>query len=261
MDADFEQHYQAAERAYGLGEYAEAHALTSALWDQLQSASNEHDPGLILGWRAVVSLLLGHIQLHGLQQPEQAAIAYERVLQGDVDATIAALAEQGLERCQSEDIASGAGTTPATNGAIPDLLKDPFLKTNPDQTRPAPADVVTAMPWLTSEEEPRAMPTPDPSPTPAPRQAAVPSPQPTLTPEANSQAEVQKQEPEPTAEEQHHDTIEPAPQPQEPAAKDLLENSWLRVQLQPETNSPIDSVEPMGLINRIKGVFARSAGR
>ena len=64
----------------------------------------------------------------------------------DVDATIAALAEQGLERCQSEDIASGAGTTPATNGAIPDLLKDPFLKTNPDQTRPAPADVVTAMP-------------------------------------------------------------------------------------------------------------------
>ena len=79
MDADFEQHYQAAERAYGLGEYAEAHALTSALWDQLQSPSNEHNPGLVLSWRAVVSLLLGHIQLHGLQQPEQAAIAYERV--------------------------------------------------------------------------------------------------------------------------------------------------------------------------------------
>ena len=76
MDADFEQHYQAAERAYGLGEYAEAHGLTSALWDQLQSASNEHDPSLVLGWRAVVSLLLGHIQLHGLQQPEEAAISY-----------------------------------------------------------------------------------------------------------------------------------------------------------------------------------------
>ena len=131
MDADFKQHYQAAERAYGLGEYAKAQALTSALWDQLQSASNEHDPGLIMVWRAVVSLLLGHIQLHGLQQPEQAAISYERVLQGDVDAIIAALAKQGLERCQSEDIASGAGTTPATNGAIPDLLKDPFLSTDP----------------------------------------------------------------------------------------------------------------------------------
>ena len=80
MDADFEQHYQAAERAYGLGEYAEAHAIASALWGQLESASKDHDPSLVLGWRAVVSLLLGHIQLHGLQQPEQAAIAYERVL-------------------------------------------------------------------------------------------------------------------------------------------------------------------------------------
>ena len=95
MDADFEQHYQAAEQAYGHGDYAEAHALTATLWDQLQSAPKEHDPGLVLGWRAVVSLLLGHIQLHGLQQREQAAIAYERVLQGDVDATITALAEHG----------------------------------------------------------------------------------------------------------------------------------------------------------------------
>ena len=49
MDADFEQHYQAAEQAYGLGEYAEAHALASALWDQLRAASDEHDPGLVLG--------------------------------------------------------------------------------------------------------------------------------------------------------------------------------------------------------------------
>ena len=138
MDADFEQHYQAAERAYGLGDYAEAHALASALWDQLESASDKHDPSLVLGWRAVVSLLLGHIQLHGLQQPEQAAISYERVLQGDVDATIAALAEQGLERCRAEDIASKPGMTPATNGAIPDLLKDPFLKTDPDQRRRIP---------------------------------------------------------------------------------------------------------------------------
>lgn len=117
------------------------------------------------------------------------------------------------------------------------------------------------MPWLTSDEEPRAMATPDPSPTPAPRQAAVPSPQPTLTPEANSQAEVQKQEPEPTAEEPPLDTIEPAPQAQEPAGTKLLEHSWLRVQLQPDIKSPTDSVEPMGLINRIKGVFVRSAGR
>ena len=103
-------------------------------------------------------MLLGHIQLHGLQEPEQAAISYERVLQGDVEATIAALAEQGLKRCRSEDITSGTDTAPATNGAIPDLLKDPFLSTDPDPAKPAPADVVTAMPWLTSDEEPLAMP-------------------------------------------------------------------------------------------------------
>ena len=210
MDADFEQHYQAAERAYGLGEYAEAHAISSALWDQLQSASNDHDPSLVLGWRAVVSLLLGHIQLHGLQQPEQAAIAYEGVLQGDVDATIAALAKQGLERCQSEDIASGAGTTPAINGAVPDLLKDPFLNTDPDQVRPAPADVVTAMPWLSSDEEPRAMPTPDPSPT------AVPNPKTTVTPAADSDIQLTNLEINPTTEESSEgnvETITPSPKP------------------------------------------------
>ena len=261
VDADFEQHCQAAERAYGLGEYAEAHAIASALWGQLESASKDHDPSLVLGWRAVVSLLLGHIQLHGLQQPEQAAVAYERVLEGDVDATIAALAEQGLKRCRSEQIASEADMTPATNGAIPDLLKDPFLSTDPDQARPAPADVVTAMPWLSSEEEPRAMQSPDPSPTATPVPDPVPSPEPTLSPEANSDVEVEmaNQEQARSEEEPPLDAVEPAPQ--EPAATKLLENSWLRVQLQPDIKSPTDSVEPMGLINRIKGVFARSAGR
>ena len=255
MDADFEQHYQAAERAYGLGEYAEAHALASALWDQLQNGSDEHDQGLILGWRAVVSLLLGHIQLHGLQQPEQATVSYQRVLEGDVDATIAALAEQGLERCRSDHTASEAGTKPATDGSIPDLLKDPFLSTNPDQAKPAPADVLTAMPWLASDEEPKAI--PGPTPTPAP----VPSPEPTLTPEAalDVEVEIANHEPEPTEEEPPLDAVEPTPQ--EPAATDLLEKSWLRVQLQPPIKSPTDSNEPMGLINRIKEAIARSAGR
>ena len=261
MDADFEQHYQAAERAYGLGEYAEAHALASALWDQLQSASNVHDPGLVMGWLGVVSLLQGHIQLHGLQQPEQAAISYERVLQGDVDATIAALAEQGLKRCRSEQIASEADMTPATDGAIPDLLKDPFLSTHPDKFRPAPAGVVTAMPWLSSDEEPRAIPTPNPSPTATPVLDPVPNQEQTVNPEANTDDEVEMTNHKQTLSEEEPplDTIEPAPH--EPAATKLLEHSWLRVQLQPHIKSPTDSAESMGLINRIKGVFARLAGR
>ena len=68
------------------------------------------------------------------------------------------------------------------------------------------------------------------------------------------------QEPARSEEEPPLDTIVQPP-PQEPAATKLLEHSWLRVQLQPDIKSPTDSVEPMGLINRIKGVFARSAGR
>ena len=100
------------------------------------------------------------------------------------------------------------------------------------------------------------MPTPDPSPTP------VPSPEPTVTPEASSDVEVEvemaNQEPERSEEEP---PVAVDPTPQEPAAKDLLEGSWLRVQLQPDIKSPTDSVEPMGLINRIAGVSGRSAGR
>ena len=63
-----------------------------------------------------------------------------------------------------------------------------------------------------------------------------------------------KQEQTRSEEEPPLDAVEPAP-------TKLLEHSWLRVQLQPDIKSPTDSVEPMGLINRIKGVFARSAGR
>ena len=247
MDADFEQHYQAAERAYGLGDYTEAHALASALWDQLQSASDEQDQSLVLGWRAVVALLLGHIQLHGLQQPEQAALSYQRVLDSEPEATLAALAEQGLELCRSQNSVSAATTTPATDVVLPDLLKDPFLTTDPDQARPAQPHVVTTMPWLPSDEEPQ--PTPTAAGTPSPDPAPTPEPAVTLEPEITTEP----------ADQPPSDEIEPTTQ--EPAAKDLLEKSWLRRQLQPAIKSPTDSTEPMGLMNRIKGAFARSAGR
>ena len=158
-----------------------------------------------------------------------------------MDAIIAALADQGMQRRRSEDIASGAGRTPATNVASPDLLKDPLLNTDPDQVRQAPADAITAMPWFSRDEEPRAILTPDPSPTETPVPDPVPSPEPQVSPEANSDVKAE-------------------PANQEPSARKLLENSWLRVQLQPDIKSPTDSVEPMGLFNRIKGIFARSAG-
>ncbi len=297
MDADFDQHYQAAERAYGLGDYTEAHAFASGLWDQLQSESDEQNQSLILGWRAVVALLLGHIQLHGLQQPDQAALFYQQVLDSEPEATLAALAEQGLEHCRSQKSVSAATTTPANTFAIPDLLKDPFLTTDPDQARPVHADVATAMPWLPSDEEPRSTPAPTPSPTPEPtvtlepditneptEQPTIdevePTPkeptvtlEPDITNEPTEQPTIDEVEPtpkEPTVTLEPDITNEPTeqptideiePVPQEPAAKDLLEKSWLRRQLQPEMKRPNDSSEPMGLIKKIKGVFARSTGR
>ena len=140
------------------------------------------------------------------------------------------------------------------------------------------------------------MPTADPSPTATP----VPSPEPRVTPAADSDIQLTDLEINPTTEESSEDnaeTITPSPSPdptltpeansdvkveianqeqalsekkppldaveranQEPSARKLLENSWLRVQLQPDIKSPTDSVEPMGLFNRIKGIFARSAG-
>ena len=63
-----------------------------------------------------------------------------------MDATLAALAEQRLEGCRSEHISREAGATPATDGTIPDLLKDPFLSTDSAQAKQTLADVVTAMP-------------------------------------------------------------------------------------------------------------------
>ena len=132
-----------------------------------------------------------------------------------MDATIAALAKQGLKRCRSEDIASGAGTTPAINGAVPDLLKDPFLNTDPDQVRPAPADVVTAMPWLSSDADLEINPTTEES-SEDNVEIITPSPKPTLTPEANSDAKIEvemaNKEPALSEEEPLLITIEPAPQ-------------------------------------------------
>jgi hypothetical protein len=91
----------------------------------------------------------------------------------------------------------------------------------------------------------------------------TPSPKPTLTPETSSDVEIEvemvNQEPARSEEEPPLDAVQLASQ--EPAATKLLEHSWLRVQLELDIKSPTDSVEPMGLIDRIKRVFARSAGR
>ena len=70
MDGDFQQQYQDAERAYGEGDYAEAHRLASGLLEQLVDQPQDQEAqAAVLGWRAFVALLLGHIELYGRDNP------------------------------------------------------------------------------------------------------------------------------------------------------------------------------------------------
>ena len=130
----------------------------------------------ILNWRALVFLLLGNIELHGLNQPEQADNSYQQVLQCEPQDILAELAKQGVERCRTQEQTNlrtaSQGDAPSTSSintsplsasppsasALPDLLRDPFLTTTQALlTEPAApqttasqttANQTTAMPWL-----------------------------------------------------------------------------------------------------------------
>ena len=193
MDGDFQQHYQDAERAYGEGDYAEAHSLASGLLGRLVGQPEDADAqAAVLGWRAFVALLLGHIELYGKDNPQQAAGYYEQVLASQPHDTLAELAQQGLERSrQGSSAASQPEASPAPEPSpaaepppeaasqptssrqpLPDLLRDPFLKDQPEASAERSAKT-TAMPWLESTPNPTPAPTPlqtpgRPHPTPAP---------------------------------------------------------------------------------------------
>ena len=226
MDGDFQQQYQDAERSYGEGDYAEAHRLASGLLEQLvDQPQNPEAQAAVLGWRAFVALLLGHIELYGKDNPQQAAGYYEQVLASQPHDTLAELAQQGLERSrQSSSAASQPEASPAPEpspaaGPVPDLLRDPFLKDQPEASAERSVKA-TAMPWLEPTPNPTPAPTPLPTPPPTPQPEPEPTPQPTPvpTPEAS---------PEPSP--------EPTPAP--------TEIPILEAELVPEPNAEADSIE------------------
>ena len=140
MNGDFQQTYQAAERAYGGGDYETAHHLASGLLKQLEveiKADDELVRDAVLGWQAFVTLLLGHIELHGRQRPDQAAEYYQLTLDCQPQDTLEDLATQGLQRSKSTQQESfntnvdELGATPPTadesfTGSLPSMLQDPF---------------------------------------------------------------------------------------------------------------------------------------
>ena len=142
---DFQGQYQAAERAYAEGGYDEAERISLSLLEELEHSA--HEPGYESGlaeWEAILTLLLGHIALHGRNQPDQAIAWYQRSLAGTNQQTLHDIAEEGLKQCES--MTATIAPQPTT-----DLLKDPFINTTPS---PAPIrHQATAMPWLETKTE------------------------------------------------------------------------------------------------------------
>ena len=249
VDGDFQQQYQAAERAYGAGKYDEAHRIATMLLDQLGATPEEpEERAAVLGWRAFVALLLGHIELYGLDHPSQASRFYQTVLDSQPHDTLGELAQQGLTRAAAmaeakpEPVASPStpepeATAPLNTGTTtPEILRDPFLPDQPvsgQRQTPSQAQAV-AMPWLDQMAESSPEPAAQPSPTPEPE----PEPPTQLKPEAETKPSPEP-EPSPTPD------PDPAPAPQ-PDPMDLLAGSLLRITVQlPETPQK-NGGSPMG---------------
>ena len=232
MNGDFQQTYQAAERAYGGGDYETAHHLASGLLKQLaeMKADDAQVRDAVLGWQAFVTLLLGHIELHGRQRPDQAAEYYQLTLDCQPQDTLADLARQGLQRSLVEPEAAQAES-------LPSMLQDPFLNNAAPATTPGLSQT-TAMPWLTENSSP---PQARETPAPEPRRMAKPV---RSKPELSEQVTTTNDEP---------------PHPKQPLPllipEESLESAWLKVSITPDSTRldsiPMDQAKPSSRLRRL----------
>ena len=235
MDGDFQQTYQAAERAYGGGDYETAHHLASELLKQLELADPADDDQVrdaVLGWRAFVTLLLGHIELHGLRRPDLAAGYYQLTLDCKPQDTLADLAKQGLERSLIQPSAE----------SLPSMLQDPFLNSAPPASTSGTSQS-TAMPWVV---EISSSPQPMEAPAPKPKPMGEPVPSNPFPSEPVVTAEVVTAEVEPPDNEQPLPLLIP---------EESLQNAWLRVSITPNQTRAdpisIDQAKPPSRLNRL----------
>lgn len=101
-----------------------------------------------------MTLLLGHIELHGLRRPDLAAGYYQLTLNCKPQDTMADLAKQGLQRSLVEPSAE----------SLPSMLQDPFLNTAPPASTSGTGQS-TAM--AAAEPKPKPMGEQVPSPPPS----------------------------------------------------------------------------------------------
>lgn len=150
VDGDFQQQYLAAEKAYGTGNFEAAQSICESLLRQLELRRRGSEQKTMLAWRAFVALLMGHIQLYGMNDIEQAHYHYSLVLDSQPQKTLKELAEQGLEHCQDKSQLENAeveetpkkpvakkpteqkqvSLTTELKEHIPELICDPFLSPN-----------------------------------------------------------------------------------------------------------------------------------
>ena len=150
MNTSLEQAYRTVEQAYATGDFQAALETAEALLPQLPQ---DRDDQL----QQRLQLLIGHIHLYGLQQPEPAAAAYRAVLDHCPETSYRALAEEGLQQAaQSAAPAARAPLATATEQPATPWLDE--LRPNADR-RPAPQADAMPAPQAASPQQQQ---TPDP---------------------------------------------------------------------------------------------------
>ena len=276
MDRDFQARYQQAEQAYGEGSYSDAHAMASDLLSELESTA--HDAGTAsawFGWRSVVALLLGHIALHGLHQPKEAADFYALVLDSQPPEIQAQLAQQGLalahqaslaaEMPEPEPVHSAEATlglnTPSDAAPSTDLLKDPFLLEDTQRSKPTTnGPRSTAMPWL--EEAIAPTPKLESEDLETPAQGSEVSLDQVNQPLEKPPQIVQNEDSNPDQDEALLEFTED-PQPSQQDPMDLLRDSWIRITVDPSLldTRKGEAKAPPSWRQRLSRLFRRSNRR
>ena len=167
MSGSLEEAYVAVERAYGQGDFSGALTLAEALLPQVPAGRPD-----LLDQR--LQLLLGHIHLYGLNQPAQAAAAYNAVLTGCSEPSYQALAGQGLELSRQQMPAdappaqsagaaeaatapsvSAATTTPTASDAAATASAAAAEPLGSAQGGVAAMQPLPATPWLSQLQDPQ----------------------------------------------------------------------------------------------------------
>ena len=150
MSTSLEQAYAAVEQAYAAGDYQTALDLAEALLPQIPSGRDDE-------LQQRLQLLMGHLHLHGLQQPAQAAAAYRAVLIASQDPGYRASAADGLQQAEP---ASASPALANTGNAASEASDQP------------------ATPWLEELRPPAAKPPSDPATAAVPAEPTLRSPEP-----------------------------------------------------------------------------------